>query len=314
MNRFVTLIKREFWEHRSTVFFAPLIISVVLILFMLSFRVSEMTFAEAIEDFGFGLSLGTMPAILWFVIPLMIVNYALNSLYEERKNKAIFFWRSMPVSDTQTVLSKVFFGVIVVPIMFILAWFATMFVSVLLTESIEVILGVSSKSDKTFWQAIQFIFGLFFAIAAGFLTLSILMLPYYAYLTFVSSIGKRSPVLIAILPFIALGFASNFLHQELLAIYQYLFMPGELAVKAALNVFSATFEATGALHMIADVGEFRVKDFYDLFNRENPISQKDGLLTKDFGMRELYVAVASIIVSVAFITLSIFARKRIHSA
>ena len=49
----------------------------------------------------------TMAVVTWF--------YALDALHGERRDRSILFWKSMPVSDTQTVLSKMFTAMVVAP-------------------------------------------------------------------------------------------------------------------------------------------------------------------------------------------------------
>ncbi|NBO74848.1 MAG: hypothetical protein EBV29_09455, partial [Gammaproteobacteria bacterium] len=56
------------------------------------------------------------------ILPLIVVGltvlffYLLDALYAERKDRSILFWKSMPVSDTATVLSKAFTALVVVPV------------------------------------------------------------------------------------------------------------------------------------------------------------------------------------------------------
>jgi ABC-2 type transport system permease protein len=58
---------------------------------------------------------------LTFVAPLMLVLWAvifmyfLTCLYDERKDRSILFWKSMPVSDAMTVGAKLLTGLVVVP-------------------------------------------------------------------------------------------------------------------------------------------------------------------------------------------------------
>ena len=39
--------------------------------------------------------------------------YLLDALHGERKDRSVLFWKSMPVSDTTTVLSKLFTALVV---------------------------------------------------------------------------------------------------------------------------------------------------------------------------------------------------------
>ena len=61
--------------------------------------------------------------VLGFPILLTIgfglLAYSLSTFADERKDRSLIFWRSLPVSDLTTVLSKVLLVVLVVPLMVI---------------------------------------------------------------------------------------------------------------------------------------------------------------------------------------------------
>jgi hypothetical protein len=47
---------------------------------------------------------------------LVALFYCLDALYGERRDRSILFWKSLPVSDITTVLSKASIPVVVVPL------------------------------------------------------------------------------------------------------------------------------------------------------------------------------------------------------
>jgi ABC-2 type transport system permease protein len=53
---------------------------------------------------------------LYLIMLLVLTFYLLDCLYAERKDRSILFWKSMPVSDGLTVLSKLFVALVVVPL------------------------------------------------------------------------------------------------------------------------------------------------------------------------------------------------------
>src|SRR3546814_6182950 len=64
----------------------------------------------------------------WPFIGLAFVGffYCLGALYDERKDRSVLFWKSLPVSDAQTVLSKVGSAVVVAPVLAVIASLVTM--------------------------------------------------------------------------------------------------------------------------------------------------------------------------------------------
>ncbi len=115
----LTLVRREYWEHRS-LWIAPLVVAALLLIGALfglpNFDVrsvdippEQLRMAFAIGLWGLNLSQYlTMSIILWF--------YASDCLYSERRDRSILFWKSMPVSDARTVLSKLLVAMVVEPL------------------------------------------------------------------------------------------------------------------------------------------------------------------------------------------------------
>src|SRR3546814_772168 len=60
------------------------------------------------------------------VLAVVVFFYCLGALYDERKDRSVLFWKSLPVSDAQTVLSKVASAVVVAPVLAVIASLVTM--------------------------------------------------------------------------------------------------------------------------------------------------------------------------------------------
>jgi len=120
----VTLVRREFWEHRA-LWIAPLATAVLLVVFVL--------FAHGhvhIEGSGFGdqpfgarqalavstIAQGVIFEALNLVMAAVLSFYLVDCLYAERRDRSIYFWKSLPVSDGLTVASKLLVAMIVVPL------------------------------------------------------------------------------------------------------------------------------------------------------------------------------------------------------
>ena len=116
-GQFTTLLKREFWEHRS-LWIAPLVAAgffvIVSILGAIACRHALQhgqsrphgrTWAGAMTTRCWWACCG-MAGPLFLVSCITIVVYLLDCLYAERKDRSILFWKSLPVSDALTVLSK----------------------------------------------------------------------------------------------------------------------------------------------------------------------------------------------------------------
>lgn len=136
-----TLAKREVWEHKS-VWIVPIVVGCLLVLFLGGGAliaavqhgyVTVNNTGSVGVDARSGLHIGMLvvASIFNFVMLILVWFYLMDSLYADRKDRSVLFWRSMPVSDTTMVLSKLFAGMVTAP--------ACMFVLVVLTE---IVLGI----------------------------------------------------------------------------------------------------------------------------------------------------------------------------
>lgn len=165
------LLRREFWEHKGGFFWAPIWaggISLLLTLMALIFGevamrreslsgmkvngqvmingldlrlITEKMSPEDVQKLADGISLSTASAMFWplLVLGFVVFFYCLGSLYDERKDRSVLFWKSLPVSDRDTVLSKLVSALVVAPTLAIAVGIACM-VAFLLVLSAFVLL------------------------------------------------------------------------------------------------------------------------------------------------------------------------------
>lgn len=131
---FVWLLKREYWEHRGGFLWAQLITGAIAVFFALLGAVIGVVsarragvsgtadgigdmdeYARMMGSIGDGLLL-TGIGIASVVLAFVVFFYSLGSLYDDRRDRSILFWKSLPVSDTQTVLSKLAWALLLAPL------------------------------------------------------------------------------------------------------------------------------------------------------------------------------------------------------
>ncbi len=140
MKTFLMLLRREWWENRGGFFWAPAITAGVVLLFAVMGMVlalwhtsgqfnSEIHIGVPLKkltgelDAGqldkLGVALDGALAGLWGVVQValffVLFFYLLGALYDERRDRSILFWKSLPVSDRDTVLAKVATATLVAP-------------------------------------------------------------------------------------------------------------------------------------------------------------------------------------------------------
>jgi ABC-2 type transport system permease protein len=211
INHYAALIKREFWEHRS-IWITPVAIATLVTLGVLTMLMFVSGFAKELDLAIFGAQniagdaerqaalTGFFLGTSWFfliALGFLTVFYCLDSLYAERKDKSILFWRSLPVTDAETVISKLLTAIVVIPVVGVLGVIATHIVNLIITS-----LWVASKGGDAgmlIWGSVPLLdnwAAAFIVTLAG----AIWMSPFIGWFLFVSAYAKRMPLLLAFMP------------------------------------------------------------------------------------------------------------------
>ncbi len=116
----------------------------------------------------------------------------LASLYDERKDSSILFWKSMPVSDVSTVASKLVFVVWLAPLVSIGAIVVAQFLTLSLV-AVYVEDGMAGRvwaASQFWWQPVKLLW--------AYLQLGIWLLPFASWIMLVSAAANKLPALWAI--------------------------------------------------------------------------------------------------------------------
>ena len=111
-------VRRELWENRS-IYIAPLAVAgVTLFGFVIAtlgraLSVHDLTMRGAVLEEPYTFSSLVIMATT-FIVGIL---YCLDALHGERRDRSILFWKSLPVSDLTTVLSKASIPIVVLPLL-----------------------------------------------------------------------------------------------------------------------------------------------------------------------------------------------------
>jgi ABC-2 type transport system permease protein len=198
MNIANWLVRREFWENRA-IWLIPAVFGGLLITGALfgGYQVlgaADLTTVRAVVQAG-SLDGMILIAAAFFVVMLIYSTwYLLDCLYADRRDRSILFWKSMPVSDTATVLCKLGLALIVVPLVyFVLADVTTLLVAFIISVRASSYIG-STLWRGDLWLQIQ---GLWLYLIV---TAALWYLPVAGWLLVVSAWAKRAVMLWSILP------------------------------------------------------------------------------------------------------------------
>jgi len=185
-------VRRELWEHRS-IYIAPLAAAA---LFLLAFSIG-LTLSPAHRHAPLDIPYEFAAALIMGTAFIVGIFYSLDALYGERRDRSILFWKSLPVSDLTTVLSKFAIPLIILPLLSFAIAVVTQFVMMLLSSA--VLLG-SGQSVGALWARMSF-FHLSLMLLYHILTVhGLWYAPIYGWLLLVSAWARRGPFLWAFLP------------------------------------------------------------------------------------------------------------------
>jgi ABC-2 type transport system permease protein len=257
IQRMYWLVLRELWENRS-LYLAPLVVAAA---FLFGFLISTaglphkmralsalnpMQQRELIEQPY------TLAALLLMGTTLIVaVFYCLDALYGERRDRSILFWKSLPVSDLSTVLSKASIPVLVLPLVTFIITVGTQWAMLLLSTAVLAGSGVSIATLWTHLPLFRMWLMLFYHLLAlhGFW-----YAPIYAWLLLVSAWARRAPFLWATLPLLAIGvvekIAFNTAYFAAMLQHRFLGSPGSAGSAAGgMTIESVTGIAPGQFLM-----------------------------------------------------------------
>lgn len=204
-HAFAWSVRRELWEHRG-IFIAPLVVAAFVIgaVLLNARNLQEKIGALASLDAGkqqlavvvpFGLSASVI-LLVSFVVGAF---YCFEALHGERRDRSMLFWKSMPVSDATTVLSKAFVPLAVQP--------AAGFAIALATQAILVallaaILATAGADVGALWAKLP-VFPMTVAMLYGVVVHVLWFAPIYALFLLLSAAVRR-PFLWVLVPAIAI--------------------------------------------------------------------------------------------------------------
>jgi ABC-2 type transport system permease protein len=200
-------VRRELWEYRS-VYIAPLVGAAVT---LVGFFIFLPHLPEALRN---SLAPNSVPehggashpfvlgaALVMGASFLVSIFYALDTIYGERRDRSLLFWKSMPVSDLTAVLAKFTVTIVIIPLV--------SFAITIATEAVLIAIGsvalvARGLSPAAMWSQLQpFSSGghlLYHLVTVHMFWYA----PLYAWLLLISAWARRAPFLWAAMPIFAI--------------------------------------------------------------------------------------------------------------
>jgi ABC-2 type transport system permease protein len=198
-------VRRELWENRS-IYLGPVVVAG---LYLFGFAMSTIgmpdrrratLLLEPVKQRAVINQPYDAAAMFLFLAAMLIgAFYCIDALYGERRDRSILFWKSLPVSDLTTVLSKASIPLMVLPAITFVVILATQFVMLLWSSVVLLQSGLAG----TTWSRVS-VAGDSPIVLYGLVTMALWHAPIYGWLILVSAWAKRVAMLWALLP--VLGF------------------------------------------------------------------------------------------------------------
>ncbi|MGZ5198419.1 MAG: hypothetical protein ACXWC4_01490 [Telluria sp.] len=165
------LLQREFWEHKGSMLWAPLVVAAV----MLASMGGSLLAGHGTHNFSMMINGQHVPgpivlkglpaeiastvvgvatsgylfvsAPIFLMLAVVVFWYCLGALYDERRDRSILFWKSLPISDEASVLSKVITALCVAPVITMIVATAMSLLFLLLACTVLAFYGVNLFSQ-----------------------------------------------------------------------------------------------------------------------------------------------------------------------
>jgi ABC-2 type transport system permease protein len=197
---------RELWENKS-IYIAPAIVAGVILLGALisaghlpGRRRNAMLLDEMHRRAAIELPYNIVAMVL--IVTAFIVGffYCLDALYGERRDRSVLFWKSLPVSDLTTVLSKAIIPLAILPVIIYVVVVVTQFVMLLISSVVLAPSGLSGTTWENFSLLRESV-----VLSYGLVVIALWHTPIYGWALLVSGIARRATFLWAVLPPVAVA-------------------------------------------------------------------------------------------------------------
>lgn len=205
------LLRREYWENRATLLWTPLTIAALILVGAIAVANKIVTsqkvvlFQNNLQEVGPKLQqvlenivtanyvFMTLP--FFGLMSIMAFFYCLGSLHDERKDRSILFWKSLPISDGLTVTSKLAITALAFPLI-------TLLISLVTSLLVMLVLGIGLLFKGVNLFAAVLTLPAFYLVPLQLLALLplyfIWAIPTVGWLMFISSAAPGRPFLWAI--------------------------------------------------------------------------------------------------------------------
>ncbi len=299
MNTALTLIRRELWENRGNFYIMIGILFGIIVLASVVLGIAVGGAFTTLHPTGrasatgvaiLGLSIGNF---IFFFYSLSMLGYLSGSLYDDRRDGSVLFWRSLPVSDTATVISKavmvMFAGSLMVLVAMIIGHLIALF-------ALATAASARGAAGFSVFASPGALFGTWVFFAYAMVVQALWWLPYYGWILFVSAVTPRGrPLIWAIIIPAVIGVAELIITQTS-HIFQ--FLGNHLANSPIFNGWPSLTISSQLIPSSANLSQAAAS--------ANPLYSGAGLVSEYLATPSMWIGV---LIGLGLIALAVIARR-----
>jgi ABC-2 type transport system permease protein len=299
MNTALTLVRRELWENRGNFYIMIGILFGIIVLASAVLGIAVGGAFTTLHPTGrasaagvaiLGLSIGNF---IFLFYSLSMLGYLSGSLYDDRKDGSVLFWRSLPVSDTATVISKAAMAMFVGSLLVLIAMIVGHLISLLALATAASARGAAGFSV---FASPGSLFGTWVFFAYALFVQALWWLPYYGWLLLVSAVSPRGhPLIWAIIVPAVAGVAELIITQSS-HIFQ--FVGSHLANSPIFNGWPSLTLSSQLVPSSANLAQAATS--------ANPLYSGAGLISQFLATPSMWIG---IVIGLGLIALAVIARR-----
>lgn len=192
-------VRRELWENRA-IYLAPLVMGGVALIGVMLSTLALPRVLRAVARGDAKHTEALMGAYSFAAVAIMITGlfvalfYCLSALHSERRDRSILFWKSLPVSDLMTVLSKAAIPIVVTPAV----TFALIVAAQVVIYVWSTVVTLLSGHNFSLYLSHVHLALMWTVLPYGLVVNALWQAPIYAWFLLVSGWARRVPILWAL--------------------------------------------------------------------------------------------------------------------
>lgn len=299
MKTALTLVRRELWENRGNFYIMIGLLFGIIVLASAVFGIAVGGSFTEVHPTGranaagvaiLGLSIGSF---IFLFYALSMLGYLSGALYDDRKDSSVLFWRSLPVSDMATVISKAAMAMFVGSLF---VWIAMIVGHLIALFALATAASARGAAGFSVFASPGALFGTWIFFAYALVIQALWWMPYYGWLLLVSAVSARGhPLIWAVIVPAVVGVVELILTHTS---YIFQFIASHLAISPIFNGWPTLTITQNAAQPVSSLAQ--------TVTSANPLYTGAGHISAFLAMPSMWIG---LVIGIGLIGLAVIARR-----